>query len=231
MSILIADDDQKLIKILKGALHKSQHSVEVAFSAQQALEKIRKNNYELVVIDWFFAGEKLDGMDLVNVINKSQKNFPILMLSGKNTLRDKVTGLVHGADDYLTKPFHFEEFLARINALLRRRCTSKKSISKIEFGPIQLDLNSYEVICENEVLDLSNKEFQILRLMIEKEGDVVSRKELMEKVWHNGGNRFLSNTIDVHVQRVRKKLGPHEKMVVAKRGIGYRLVPSTLQLP
>lgn len=223
MSILIADDDQELVKLIGDILHSKKYKVDLAYTAKDALHKIQKNKYELAIVDWLFKNENVDGQDLIKIISKTQSSMPVLMLSGRNSLLHKVEGLNSGADDYLTKPFHMRELIARLNAILRRSRVSQKQAPIIETGPLILNLNSYEVTYAGQPLKLSNKEFQMLRLLLEREGEVISRQKLIEEIWHHCDGRFISNTIDVHIRRLRKKIDLGKKAIITVRGIGYRI--------
>ena len=222
MTILIADDDQNLAKVIGATLQKKRFTVDLAYTAQEALQKIQKNKYELAIVDWLFKNENMNGQDLVQKISKAQSSTPIIMLSGLNSVLNKVEGLDNGADDYLIKPFYMRELVARLNAVLRRSRIPLKQVNVIEVGPLSLNLNSYEVTYAGEPIKLSNKEFQILRLLLEREGKLVSRQELIEEVWQNCDGRFISNTIDVHIKRLRQKIYLSEKAIITIRGVGYR---------
>ena len=222
MTILIADDDRDLVKIIGNNLQNKKFTVDRAYTAQEALQKIQKNKYELAIVDWFFKNENIDGQDLVKQILKIKSNTPIIMLSGRNSLLHKVECLDNGADDYLTKPFRMRELIARLNAILRRSRITPKQAPILEAGPLTLNLNSDEVHCAGKLLKLSKKEFQILRLLLECEGGVVSRQELIEKVWQNCGGRSISNNINVHIKMLRKKIYLSGKALITIRGVGYR---------
>ena len=222
MTILIADDDQNLAKVIGDNLQDKKFKVDLAYTAQEALQKIQKNKYELAIVDWLFKNENIDGQDLVQKISKTQNSTPIIMLSGRNSISQKVEGLNNGADDYLTKPFRMSELVARLNAVLRRSQIPRKQAPILEAGPLTLNLNSYEVTYAGEPLKLRNKEFQILRLLLEREGGVVSRQELIEEVWQDCDRFFISNTIDVHIRRLRQKIYLGKKALITIRGVGYR---------
>ena len=222
LTILIADDDQDLAKIIGNNLQKKKYKVDLAYTAQEALQKIQKNKYELAIVDWLFKNESMNGQDLVQKINKTQSNMQVIMLTGRNSILHKVACLNNGADDYLTKPFYMREFVARLNAILRRSRISPKQAPILEAGPLTINLNSDKVTYAGEPLKLANKEFQILRLLLESEGAVISRQELIEKVWQNSKADFVYSTINVHIKKLRQKIYLSGKALITIRRVGYR---------
>lgn len=219
MKILVADDDPKLNKLICNALTDVDFIPDSALSAAEAQKKIGTRNYGLAIIDWMFEGEKIDGKDLIQQIVKSE-NFPILMLTGKRSLADRMAGLDAGADDYLIKPFYLPELIARVKALLRRN-RKNAADQKIIAGPIALDPESFDVIIGSDKMDLRKKEFSLLHALVKKKGKVISRVALGQIIWGEEGV-LVSNSIDVHVKSLRDKLGKYGKMIETVRGIGYR---------
>ena len=222
MAILIADDDQKLVQIIGDFLQNKKFKVDRAYTAKEALQKIQRKKYELAIVDWLFKNENIDGQDLVQKISKTQNSMPVIMLTGRNSLLHKIEVLNNGADDYLTKPFFMRELVARLESLLRRSRISPKQASVLEASPLTLNLNFDEVHYAGEPLTLTNKEFQILRLLLEREGAVVSRQELIEKIWLNSNRRSFSNRINVHIKKIRQKIYLSTKSLITIRGVGYR---------
>lgn len=228
MSILIVDDDQELIKTISPALCQEKFKIEKVYRAQEALDKIRKNEYELAIIDWFFRDEKINGKDLIRELLKSKKQTPIIMLSGYNSLAHKVRILNQGVDDYVTKPFYLRELMARVKSLLRRNTIVNKKSGEIKIGPLSLDLDFRQIICENKIIDLSIKEFQILSILFEKRNIVVTRLELITKIWHSSNQKYWKNAINVNIRNIRQKIKPYDKIIVTINKIGYYLNTKSL---
>jgi len=162
-------------------------------------------------------------MDLIKEIRAKKINLPILMLTSKYALMDKIIGLKAGADDYITKPFHIPELITRIQVLLRRSYKNQNEDARIlKNGPLTLDIFSHVVTLKEKPLALNNKEFQVIKLLLIKLNDVVTRSELIEKVWGDTAGKSLSNTVDVYISHLREKIGPLQKQLQTVRGIGYR---------
>jgi DNA-binding response OmpR family regulator len=229
MSILVADDDKKINQSICYELHKIGFVAEPVFTAAAAQKKIRKNHYEVIILDWIFKNEKMNGIDLINEILQKNNYIPILMLSGRTTLDCCLQGLNIGADFYLKKPFYMPELLARVQALVRgKKKFSQNSTTKnqpIKVGPITLDPNSYEVLVNHQSIILTPKEFKILKFLLERAGKNVLRSELIKKVWPYGNQDTSVNTLDVHIGMLRKKLKQEkaDKMIQTIWNVGYRL--------
>lgn len=225
MQILVADDDRKLNELICGALRDVHLSPEAAYSLATTRDKIRTNKYDLVILDWVFDGETENGFNLAKQITEEYPNLPILMLTGKSVLVDKVKALDAGVDDYLVKPFYLPELVARVKSLLRRKRIGEKMPNVITAGELSLDTTSYEVKLGGKLLDITGKEFQILHLLIQNVDQIVTRRELIRKIWGEDFDRLTSNTVDVHIRRIRSKLGKYGEKINTLRGIGYRLAP------
>jgi two-component system phosphate regulon response regulator PhoB len=224
MNILIAEDDQNLVGLMADALREAHFMPDIALSAEEASYKLKVNKYNLAILDWCFAGEKINGLDLARQICESKDQIPVLMLTSKTNLIDRVTGLNCGADDYLAKPFYLPELIARVHALLRRGKSISQG-SKIKVGDLMLDTEQYATSLRDKVIPLNNKEFQLLYKLVEKSGKTQSRANLMEEVWGDHDGKLSSNTIDVHVRRIREKLGSYGRSIHTVHGIGYRFDP------
>ncbi|MFA5351663.1 MAG: response regulator transcription factor [Candidatus Gracilibacteria bacterium] len=225
MQILVSDDDRKLNELICSALRDVHLSPEAAYSLSSTRDKIRTNKYDLVILDWVFDGETENGFDLAKQITEEYPNLPILMLTGKSVLVDKVKALDAGVDDYLVKPFYLPELVARVKSLLRRKRMGEKLPNAIVAGELSLDTNSYEVKLGGRLLDITGKEFQILHLLIQNVDQIVTRRDLIRKIWGEDFDRLTSNTVDVHIRRIRSKLGKYGEKINTLRGIGYRLAP------
>lgn len=229
MHILIAEDDAVISRSIAEALEDAHLTPDVASTVAEASYKLRTNDYDLVILDRMFPAEELDGDSLARQICDQQKDLPILMLSSKNFLAHRVEGLKGGADYYLTKPFYRPELIACVNTLLRRRdrrrAADRADPGELKHGPLTLDVFACSVSLDGILMQFNHKEFQILRLLLEKAGEVVTRTELIEKVWGDTETHVMSNTIDVHMRRIRNKLGKFGKLIRTIISMGYRLDP------
>jgi two-component system OmpR family response regulator len=227
--VLIVEDDQTLLGVLKYNLAKENYNVVTATDGIQALEIAQNENPDLIVLDIMLP--KLDGFEVCRILRK-EIIVPILILTAKTEEIDKVVGLELGADDYMTKPFSMREFLARIKAMLRRvemmkqEATSNKETSPptIKVGELKVDLARHQVSLKGCVLDLRPKEFDLLAFLIRNRGRVFSRDYILEKAWGYGypGD---SRTVDVHIRWLRQKIEvdpAHPKHLLTVRGVGYR---------
>ena len=219
MNILIIEDEHYLAESLEKLLIKEHYAVSVAADGPSGLEKIWGESYDLIVLDIMLPG--INGLEVLEEIRAAGIATPVLMLTAKGDIDDKVAGLNLGADDYLAKPFSVAELLARIRALLRRGRTASPVL---EIGPIRLDTVSREVLRDGIPLSLTAKEFSILEFLLLNRGRAVSRFALAEHVWGDAFDPFsMSNFINVHISNLRKKLhlGEGEQLIKAIRGVGY----------
>ncbi|MDA3972359.1 MAG: response regulator transcription factor [Desulfobulbaceae bacterium] len=218
MNILIAEDDAEIRTQLKCALEKQHYRVETASDGVAALDKIWNDIYDLVLLDIMMP--RLDGLQVLQEIRKAKIDVPVLMLTARGALDDRVQGLDFGADDYLAKPFSMSELLARIRALLRRK---GKRDPVLKAGPVTLDTVSRRVTKENELVELTTKEFSILEFLLYNRGRAVSRFSLAEHVWGDDFDPFtMSNFIDVHLKNLRHKLKTGEPSIIRTiRGVGF----------
>ncbi|NDY72847.1 DNA-binding response regulator [Desulfobacter hydrogenophilus] len=219
MHILIVDDDTGLLDQLKTALTKKQYEVDIAENGEQALDKIFDVPYDLVLLDIMLP--RMDGLSVLNEVRKAGIDMPILMLTARSDVQDRVKGLDHGADDYLAKPFSMAELMARIRAMLRRK---GNRTPMLEAGPVCLDTAKRQVSLNGEEVHLTAKEFSILEFLLHNKGSAVSRFNLAEHIWGEEFDPFsMSNYVDVHIKNLRKKLTPHGKNPIIKtiRGIGF----------
>lgn len=223
--ILVVEDDEKLARTLeKGLKREGPYRIHHVTSAEDALEQTAEHRYDAMIVDWLLP--EMNGPELIEDLRDEGYATPILMLTVRDSVEDRVKGLESGADDYLTKPFSMEEVQARVRALLRRPA-EWTAVDEIAVGPLQVDSAMQEAQVFGERLDLRKKEFDLLRLLADREPNVVSRSVIAERVW---GSEFVSdNSIDVTVSGLRKKLenakngndGMHLETV---RGVGYRLM-------
>lgn len=219
MKILIVEDEVVTASYLRRGLVEEGYSVETANHGGLADEAVHVQQFDLILLDLMLPGK--DGFQLCREWRAQGLRAPILILSGRQALSDRVTGLDAGADDYLVKPFAFEELLARIRALLRRPA-HLESRDRLEVGLLSLDLRRKEARVAGETLDLTAREFELLEVLARHACKVVSRTVLWESVWesHSEPN---SNVVDVYVGYLRRKMGDHGALIKTVRGSGYLL--------
>ncbi|MBZ4686394.1 MAG: two-component system, OmpR family, alkaline phosphatase synthesis response regulator PhoP [Clostridia bacterium] len=211
--ILVVEDEEPIRELIKLNLLMAGYETLEAADGSEGLKYIRDEKIDLVLLDIMLP--RLDGYEILPAIIK--KNIPVILLTAKDGLRDKVKGLEMGADDYITKPFEAIELLARIKAVLRR---SKKDITEISFDDIQIFLNEHKVFKGGKEVELTLKEFELLRLLAENKGRAMSREKLLQLVW-NYDYEGSTRTVDMHIQRLRSKLQTDRIKTVYK--VGYRL--------
>jgi DNA-binding response OmpR family regulator len=219
MNILIIDDEPYLLEKLKSVLIGEHYNVETSDDGRKGLEKIWDETYDLILLDIMLPS--MSGLEVLSEIRKAGVETPVLMLTAKGDIQDKVTGLNLGADDYLAKPFSLAELLARVRALIRR---GNSGSPVMEAGDICLNTVSREVTKNGELLTLTAKEFAILEFLLHNRGRAISKFTLAEHVWGDDFDPFsMSNFIDVHMSNLRKKLKSSEQDSVIKtiRGYGY----------
>ena len=221
MFILIVEDNLDLSERLRSLLEAENYTVDTSMDGEDALEKIWGESHDLILLDIMLP--KLNGLEVLRTIRQEGLSTPVLMLTAKGDVVDKVQGLNLGADDYLAKPFSLSELLARIRALLRR---GNEANPLIECGDVTLDTVSRVVLKKGEAVDLTTKEFSILELLMHNRGRVISRFVLAEHVWGENFDPFtMSNVVNVHIKNLRKKLQADgsESLVKTVRGAGYTI--------
>ena len=218
MRILVVEDEPALRSQLAAQLAAAGHVVDAAKDGEEGLYYGREYGYAAAVID--LGLPKLDGRALIKALRSAEYTFPILILTARGHWRDKVSGLEAGADDYLTKPFHMEELLARLNALVRR--TAGYATPVVRIGAVSLDTAKKEVCVDSQAVNLTAFEYRVLEHLMLNAGRVVSKAELTDHLYAQDFDRD-SNVIEVFVGRLRKKLGP-ESPIRTLRGQGYKFV-------
>ena len=220
MRLLIAEDDSRLLTQLDALLQQNGYSVDLADNGNNALYQLQEYNYDLAVIDIGLPG--IDGFDVIRKARQNDVRTPVLILAARDRWQEKVEGLDAGADDYLTKPFHNEELLARVKALIRR--ASGQANPSIQFGPVCLDTVAEEITLNDVRLDLTAYEYKVMEYLILNPQKIVSKTELTEHIYDQDFD-LDSNVIEVFVGRLRKKLDPDGtlKPIETLRGRGYRL--------
>jgi DNA-binding response OmpR family regulator len=220
MRLLIVEDEKSLVDIIKKGLEEEDYVVDVAYNGEDGLFMAENEPSGLIILDIMLP--VVDGMTILKRIRKAGVKTPVLMLTAKDTLTDKVSGLDSGADDYLTKPFLFEELLARIRALLRRNSETKSSI--IEIGDLVINMATHEVRRGKRDISLSAKEYVLLEFLALHKNKVLSRTVLSEHLYDYNFD-LDSNIIDVFIHRIRSKIdrGFERKLILTLRGSGYML--------
>ena len=219
MRILLVEDEAPLRETLAARLKREGYAVDSAQDGEEAIYLGREVPFDVAVID--LGLPKMSGMDLVRQLRTEGKKFPILILTARSSWQDKVEGLKAGADDYLVKPFHVEELLARLNALLRRAAGWSKP--SLDCGPVSLDLAAQTVTIDGVGVDLTSYEYKVLEYLMLHAGELVSKADLTEHIYQQDFDRD-SNVLEVFIGRLRKKLDPDGELkpIETVRGRGYR---------
>jgi DNA-binding response OmpR family regulator len=224
MKILLVEDDQKLGSSLKRGLSADGYFVELCETADDALTQVEHETFDLLVVDWMLPGN-LDGVEFIKKLRDMNIDTPCLMLTAKNSVRDRVEGLDSGSDDYLGKPFAYDELIARIKSLLRRPAALKASVR--QFGSLEIDDKDITVKRFGQTITLSKKEWELLNYLINHDGAVCSKVQIISSVW-GGEAEVLDNTVEVYVGYLRNKIDKPFKdkpdMLKTIRGFGYRIV-------
>ncbi len=220
MKVLVIDDDKNILNFLKKALKAEGFSVDIAENGEKGIYLSNINDYDLIILD--YSMPKKDGKEVCKEIRMSGKTMPILILSVKTEIKSKVDLLNTGADDYMTKPFSFEELKTRINALLRRPKNLVDNILKID--DLTLNTSDYSVVCRGKEIYLTRKEFSLLKYLMENKGRVLSKIKIMEHIWDMNADIF-SNTVETHILKIRKKIdkGRKESIIKTIPGRGYKI--------
>ena len=216
MRILVVEDDENLLRQLSEALTTAGYVVDQASDGEEAHFLGDTEPYDAIILD--VGLPVMDGISVLERWRRDQRNMPVLILTARDRWSDKVAGIDAGADDYVTKPFHIEEVLARVRALIRR--AAGHASSELECGPLRLDTRTARVTVNDSPLKLTSHEFRLLDYLMHHQGSVVSRTELIEHLYDQDFDRD-SNTIEVFVTRIRKKLGA--EVITTIRGLGYSL--------
>ncbi len=219
VKILIVEDEKQMASFISLELNHEGYEVDVVYNGIDGLNKALNNNYDIILLDIMLP--LLNGMEVCRRLRK-EKDTPIIMLTAKSDITDKVSGLDMGADDYLTKPFEIEELLARIRVILRRKSQKINQDKIIQVADLKLDLEKKQVSRANNIIELTKKEYELLEYLMKNNGIVISREKIIEKVWNYD---FVGDTkiVDVFISYLRSKIDdPYDKKLInTVRGFGY----------
>ena len=221
--VLIVDDEKNIVEAVKYNLERDGYRILVAHDGARALELARRELPDLVLLDWMLP--ELDGLEVCRLLKHGDntKHIPIIMLTVKSDETDKVLGLEMGADDYVTKPFSARELLARVKALLRRAQPPAADVFQLD--PLRVDWGKHLVSLKGKPVELTSKEFELLRALIDAKGRVLSRDTLLERVWgYERSIEIETRTVDLHISQLRKKLKAVTDRFVTVKNAGYRFI-------
>jgi DNA-binding response OmpR family regulator len=217
--MLLVEDEKGVANFIKKGLEEEHYTIDHAVDAEEGLSFVSSNQYDLIILDIMLPG--MSGIDLCREIRKKGVQSPVMMLTARDTIDDKVTGLDSGADDYMTKPFSFDEFLARVRALLRRK---QDKLTELTHGDLKIDTLAHRAFVSDKEVMLRPKEYAILVYLLRNRGRVLSRTQILENIW---GYDFNPNTniVDVHIKSLREKLDEANvtNLIRSVRGVGYMI--------
>lgn len=218
--ILVVDDEKDICEIIQFNLEGEGYQVDISTSAEEALDKLNES-YTLIILDVMMGG--MSGFKMAEKLRKEDNSIPIIFLTAKNTEDDMLTGFSLGADDYLAKPFSVKELIARVKAIIKRSNSVKPVIENTwSYENLSIDIPGNRVVINDEEISLTKKEFEILLLLAQSAPNVLTRSKILSSVWDD--NEFvLDRTVDVHITRLRKKLGEYSALIVNRSGFGYYL--------
>lgn len=218
MKILVVEDEKDLNRVITKHLKKNNYSVDSCFDGEQALDYVLYGEYDLIITDIMMP--KIDGYEFIKQLRVKGNSTPVIMLTAKDSLDDKILGLDSGADDYIVKPFEFDELLARIRVLMRRNYGFATNI--IQVDDVVLDISKKQVTRSGESIVLTGKEYEVLEYLFKNKMGIISREQILNHVW-DYDYEGASNIIDVIIKNIRKKLdvGSKKPIIHTKRGLGY----------
>lgn len=220
MKVLIVEDEHKIANSIKQGLEQEKYTVDVAYDGESGLDLAIAEDYDLLILDIMLPG--VDGIEITRRLRSNKNHTPILMLTARGQISDKVSGLDTGADDYMTKPFSFAELLARVRALSRRPKVSRSTILKVE--DLTLDTTTFEVRRHKKHIQLSQKEYALLEYLMHNPNKIISKDQIIHHVWDYDAD-VLPNSVEVYIKHLRNKIdkGFSEPLIHTVRGFGYRL--------
>lgn len=219
VNVLFVEDEAKIANFVRAGLKEQGFVVDYCDNGDEGYLRALENEYDVLVLDIMVPGK--DGLSILKLLRRQGRNAPVILLTARNELDDRLEGLNLGADDYIAKPFFVEELAARIHAVVRRSVSERQNLLSV--GPIKLDRITREVTCDRQAIELTSREFNLLEYLMRSPGRVFTRTQILEHVW---GYDFNPNTnvVDVCIQRIRKKIDPIDEAVWIEsiRGVGYR---------
>lgn len=219
VNVLFVEDEAKIANFVRAGLKEQGFVVDYCDNGDEGYLRALENEYDVLVLDIMVPGK--DGLSILKLLRRQGRNAPVILLTARNELDDRLEGLNLGADDYIAKPFFVEELAARIHAVVRRSVSDRQNLLCV--GPIKLDRITREVTCDRQAIELTSREFNLLEYLMRSPGRVFTRTQILEHVW---GYDFNPNTnvVDVCIQRIRKKIDPIDETVWIEsiRGVGYR---------
>lgn len=220
--ILVVEDEHKIANAVKKGLEQELFAVDMAFSGENGLDLATTEDYDLIILDLMLPG--LGGMEIIKELRDKQIHTPVIILTARDQVEDKVKGLNLGADDYLTKPFAFDELLARVRALTRRPRTAISAILSV--GDLSIDTSTFEVKRKNKIIEVSKTEYSLLEYLMRHPGKIVTKEQIINHVWNYDAD-VLPNTVEVYIGYLRKKIDlPFRKekaLIHTVRGFGYKI--------
>lgn len=224
MHILVVEDERRLANLLRRVLSEERHVVDTAYDGSDGLPLATSGTYDLVILDLMLPG--VDGLEICRQMRAQDVQTPVLMLTARGAIEDRVAGLNVGADDYLVKPFAMEELLARVNALLRRRGKNFEGAPHLIVADLTLDLVRHEARRGDRVIELTAKEFALLEFLMRHPGQTLTRTQIVDHVWRYDLDT-LSNVVDIYIHYLRDKVDRDfsHKLITTVRGVGYRIEP------
>ncbi|MEA5504304.1 response regulator transcription factor [Halotia wernerae UHCC 0503] len=227
MNVLFVEDEAKIANFVRAGLKEQGFIVDYCDNGDEGYLRALDNEYDAIVLDIMVPGK--DGLSILKQLRREGRNAPVILLTARNELDDRLEGLNLGADDYIAKPFFVEELAARIHAVVRRSVGDRQNLLAV--GPIKLDRITREVTCNQKAIELTSREFNLLEYLIRSPGRVFTRTQILEHIW---GYDFNPNTnvVDVCIQRIRKKIDPIDEAswIESIRGVGYRFRKPESQL-
>lgn len=218
MKILVVEDEKKIASFISQGLGEAGFEVEVCHNGDDGFHMASSHRFDAVVLDIMLPGR--DGLSLLKQLRTLRNAVPVILVTARDSLDERIEGLQVGADDYLTKPFYVEELIARIHAVTRR--ARPNGLNLLEIGPLVIDLFSREVHCADQELELTAREFSLLEYLARSPGRVYTRTQILQQVWSLDFDPS-TNIVDVYIRRLRQKLGQQRQLVETVRGVGYRL--------
>ncbi|MBP9813619.1 response regulator transcription factor [Candidatus Woesebacteria bacterium] len=222
MKVLVIEDEHRIANSIKKGLEQEKYTVDVSYSGTDGFDLATTESYDVILLDVLLP--EMDGFTICKKLREQHVHTPILMLTARGQIQDKITGLDNGADDYLTKPFAFEELLARVRALSRRPKISIQTVLRV--ADLELDSKLFEVKRAGKLIPLSNKEFMLLEYLVRNPNKILTKDQIIEHVWDYDSN-ILPNTIEVYIRNLRKKIdkpfNAKSSLLHTVRGFGYKI--------